>query len=321
MVGLLVLTGVAAGHVPAFPEANDDPDNALEVPDAVKSWSFYDEVAPGGAKYYRLVVPAGERLRLEVFTPASGGFAPGLVVMSPSLAGTEDVPEAVTVPDGMGAEVHPGERPDAASYEPFAPSANYHTASVDRPVAERTEFVVAIYATAGDGGPAGLAVGSAESFSATEYLTVPFDLVAVHRWEGQPAALVYAPWLLAALVAGGLAWRRREGWNAPLFRGLLLGGAALVAGSGLSTLLQLGIAGSATGLRSSMAVTAAFVAIPLVVGAWAGRRALAEPVSLAARDRAALVVGAVLAAATWAGFLVGPAALAVVAILPRNKDG
>jgi hypothetical protein len=82
---------------------------------------------------------------VSTFTPEGGPFTPSFVVMSESLGATGGVPDQVTVPEGMGTVVVEGERPQRASYEPFAPSANYQTASLDRPVETETTYLVAVY--------------------------------------------------------------------------------------------------------------------------------------------------------------------------------
>jgi len=105
--------------VPAFPGDNTSPERALAVPDAAKSWSFYDRLERGQAKYYRVTLGDGQRLRFGAFTPSGGEFTPSVVLMSESLNRTDRVPSGVSVPEGMGAAVFEGERPDVATYEPF----------------------------------------------------------------------------------------------------------------------------------------------------------------------------------------------------------
>jgi hypothetical protein len=75
-------------------------------------------------------------------------------------------------------------------YEPFAPSANYHTASFEHEVDTERTYLIAVYEPANRTGPAGITIGYKESFSLTEYLTVPFDLIRTRLWEGQSPLLV-----------------------------------------------------------------------------------------------------------------------------------
>ena len=320
LVWVVVLSTSAAAHVPAFPGENVDPAHALEVPDAAKSWSFYDELGGGDARYYRVSLEAGDRLVLTAFTPVEGAFVPGVVLLSPVLEDDGEVPPSVTVPDGMGAEVIPGVRPGTATYEPFAPSADYHTVRVDRRFETATTVLVALYEPQGRGGPVGLAVGYEESFSVVEYVTVPFDLVSVRRWAGQSGLLVWGPWLLTGAVTGVVGWRRREQRNRAV-RGLLLLGAALVLGTALATALQALLATVRVGPTAGLAVTGAFVVVPAVAGGWVGRLVVSDPLSLTPKVRVGLVVAGLACLATWVGFIVGPAALVVAALAGGRRVG
>ena len=314
---IALLATPALAHVPSFPTDNTTPDSAVEVPDAAKSWSFYDHLDPGEAAYYRFSLSPGEQLRVSTFTPTGGSFAPSFVVMSESLEGTDGVPDRVTVPDGMGAVVVEGERPDRASYEPFAPSANYETASLDRPVERETTYLVAVYEADERSGQAGVAIGYREEFSPTEYVRVPFDLVGVHLWEGQHPLVVVGPF--AATVLGGITvgWRRREANRSTPVGWYLLGaGALLILGTTAGTLVQIGIALSKTGPTAGAVVTAAFVVVPLICAGWAFRVAGRDEAVLPTLTRVGLGVAAGLSLLTWAGYVVGPALLLAVALLP-----
>ena len=320
VLAVVLVAAPAAAHVPTFPDDNTSPDRAVAVPDAVKSWSFYDRLEPGQVRYYRFSLDAGQRLRVGTFTPAGGRFTPSVVLLSPALNGTDAVPPGVTVPEGMGAEVVAGERPDGPAYEPFAPSANYHTVGIDRAVETDRTYLVAVYELANRSGPVGVAVGSAERFSPVEYATVPFDLVRTHTWAGQHPLVAVGPWLLTVL-AGLALFRRRLARRAPDVAPVAVRyatGAAglLVVASAAKTLLQMGIALAATGPTPGALVTAVFVVVPAVCGGWTIGVALRRPIAFSPRTRAGLAVAGVVALATWAGFLVGPGLLLALAVLP-----
>lgn len=316
LVVLVWATPVLA-HVPSFPADNTSPEDAVVVPDATKSWSFYDTVADGGVAYYRFTLRSGERLQVGAFTPAAGEFTPSIVLMSPVLNRTDQVPPGVRVPEGMGAIVVEGERPERASYEPFAPAANYRTASLTRPTGAETTYLVAIYEPANRSGPAGVALGYEEAFSPTEYVTVPFDLVRTRLWAGQHPLVVVGPVVLTLL--GGLGFLRRR-WaddgTQSVVRFGLGGAGVLLLGSGLNTAIQMGWSLLRTGLAPGALVTAVFVAVPVVCGGWVVWRLGQPEFTLTARTRVGLGVAGAAALATWAGFIVGPAILLLVAPLP-----
>ena len=319
VLALLLVATPALAHVPEFPGDNTSPEQALVVPDAAKSWSFYDHVEGGQVKYYRLTFVAGQRLRFGTFTPSGGSFTPSVVLMSESLNSSDRVPTGVTVPEGMGTVVFDGERPDAATYEPFTPSANYHTVGVDRTVEEGGVYLLAIYEPRNASGPVGVTVGYEEEFSPTEYLTVPFDLVRIHLWEGQHPFLVAGPWFVTFL--GGVALlhtQRRGNRRRPLIRYGVISAALLVLGTGVSTIVQMGLALVATGPTSGLLVTAVLVVVPATSGAWVLRIGLRDDFVSEPRTRVGLGIAGVASLVTWAGFIVGPAVMLLAAVVPTG---
>ncbi|MEF8851316.1 MAG: hypothetical protein V5A28_02700 [Haloarculaceae archaeon] len=309
----------AAAHVPSFPDDNTTPERALQVPDAVKSWSFYDRLDRGQARYYRFSLDAGQRLRVGTFTPQSDAFTPSLMVMSPALNASGPAPPGVPVPEEMGWFVVAGERPGRATYEPFAPSANYHTADVDRPVETDRTYLVAVYEADNRSGQVGVALGYSEEFSPTEYAMVPFDLVQTRLWTGQHPLVLLAPWLLTLL--GGAAFVRHrlpEDWNTPAVRGALVVAGLLVLGSAVSTAVQTVLALATTGPTAGVLVTAAFVVVPLACGIWVLRVALRDELVFPPRTRVGLAAASVAVLVTWAGFVVAPVILGALALLPTR---
>lgn len=315
----LLLASPALAHVPAFPDENSTPRDAVDVPDPVKSWSFYDALGAGQVTYYRATLQPGQRLAVGTFTPRQDGFTPSLVVMSHAVNASGVVPADVTVPGGMNAVVVQGERPGTASYEPFTPSANYHTARFEHEVGTERTYLIAVSETANRTGPVGVTVGYEEAFSTREYLTVPFDLVRTHLWAGQSPLLVLGPFLATVLAGLGVARRRWNGaWQDRPIRIALTGAGLLLVGTSVNTAVQLGIALLRTGLRTGALVTVVFVAIPAAGGIWAVWRGLAAEFGLTPRRRLGLAVTGGLALLTWAGFIVGPAVLIGLAVLPAR---
>jgi hypothetical protein len=222
----------------------------------------------------------------------------------------------------MGSVVVPGERPERARYEPFAPSANYHTADVDRVVETDRTYLVAVYESENLSGQVGVALGYSEEFSPTEYVMVPFDLVQTRLWAGQHPVVLAAPWLLTLLAAVPLVRRRwDETWNSPVVRGVLVATGLLVLGSAVSTAAQMALALAKTGPTAGALVTAAFVVVPLVCGAWILAIALRDELAVPLRTRLGLAVAGLATLVTWAGFVVGPVLLVALAVLPERFTG
>jgi len=333
-MGVLLLAAPALAHAPRFAADNASPATATVVANADQSWAVYDRLGRAEVAYYRFTLEPGERLRVSTFTPVGGAFTPSVVLMSRAGGGGgggsgaggsgasgegSSVPPGVVVPQGMTAEVVAGERPARPELEPFTPMALFETTSLDRPVTAETTYLVAVYEPAGRPGPVGVAIGTTEAFTATGYLGLPFDLVRVHRWAGQPWWLVLGPTALTLIA--GLGWalsRRPEEANLPLVRGGLLAAGLLVLGSALGTALQLGLALARTGPTPLALVTLGYVATGLVAGWWVVWVARRVPLGLTWRSRVGLGLAAVAALVVWAGFVVGPAAALVVAVTPNR---
>ena len=316
---LLLLASPVLAHVPTFPDDNTTPATAVAVPDPVKSWSFYDSLGDGHVKYYRATLQPGERLHVGTFTPRQGRFTPSFAVMGPTLNGTHPVPQRVTVPDGMGAIVVSGQRPATATYEPFAPSANYHTASFGQEVDTKRTYLIAVYEPSNRTGPVGVTIGYKEAFSPTEYVTVPFDLVRTHLWEGQSPLLVISPFLLTLLAGLGFVRRRwHDAWGNRPVRIALTGAGLLLVGTGVNTAVQMGIALLQTGLTLGALVTTVFVVVPIVGGSWVVGRGLDSECRLTPRRRLGFAITGMLTLLTWAGFILGPVILIGLAVIPKR---
>jgi len=318
VIVLLVAMPVVA-HVPSFQDDNTSPGRAVDVSDPTKSWVFYDTLGPGQAAYYRVTLSLGERLRVGTFTPVSGEFTPSMVVMSSAFPAAESVPAGVVVPDELGAIVVAGNRSRAASYEPFTPAALYQTARFEQEATARTTYLIAIYDPANRSGPVGVAVGTEERFATTDLVSLPFDLVRIHRWAGQPFVVVVGP-LLLTILAGLVVGRRRwqADWTHKPIRLLLGGAGVLILGSGVSTAVQMTIALSRTGLTPAALLTAVFAVVPIVSGSVVVWLALRPGFALTTGLRVGLAAAGVVAFLTWAGFVVGPLTLVSIAVLPRR---
>jgi hypothetical protein len=316
VVCLLLFVGPVLAHVPAFPTDNTAPDRAVTVHDATKSWSFYDRLSGNYTKYYRFTLEAGQRLRVGTFTPMTGAFRPGIVVMSPTLDRRGAPPPGVTVPADMGFVVIDGNRPPGPSYEPFAPAAYYHTSTVSMLIEEDSTYQIAVFEPQNNSGPVGVTIGYRESFTPTEYLLVPFSLVRTHLWAGLNPLLILGPGALVLL--GGFAVFRRHRRNLdPSARavGLLIAG-LLIAGSGANTAGLQGVALASTGFQPGAVVTWIYILVPLAAGGWTSWWASRPEAPLTPRARAGLAIAGLAGLVTWAGFLVAPAAVLIAAAWP-----
>jgi hypothetical protein len=319
LLAFLLLASPVLAHVPDFPSDNTTPERAVEVPEPVKSWAFYDSLGDGDVKYYRVELQAGDPFHVGTFTPQSRNFTASIVVMSQALETTDPVPPGVTLPADMGATVVQGDRPRTPSYEPFTPSANYHTASFDQQVDSERTSLIAVYEPANRTGPVGVTIGTREEWTPAEFLSIPFDRVRVHRWEGQHPLLVIGPFLLIVLAGVGLVRRRwQEEWEQIPIRIALVVAGLVTVGSGVNTAVQLALALTKTGLTVGALLTTAFVLVPIVGGSWVLGLCRRPACRLTLPTRVGLAVTGIFTLLTWAGFLLGPGILIGLALIPSR---
>jgi hypothetical protein len=315
---IVALSTAASAHVPIAGGENDHLEDALVVEDPTKSWVVYDRLDAGGtAKYYRFEMGEGEELRLSVFTPEKTEFSPGIVVMGPGIAPTGTLPPFVEVPAGEGAAVIPGQAPEETEFEPFTPAALYPGAATSLPVPAAGTYHVAVFEP-DEGGAFGLVVGFREEFSVPEFLLVPFAVIGIHRWEGQPLAFILAP-LICTLLAGFglLGWKMRAGDIAIRgpFGWLAVSAGLFYVGTGLILLLQISVALEKTGPDPAAVLPLVYVFIAVILGSIAIRTGLADDGRGSRRGGLYMVFLGVLGLFAWAGLLIGPVLALAAGIL------
>jgi hypothetical protein len=321
---IAALACAASAHVPLAGGGNDHLEHALAVEDPTKSWVVYDRLDAGGtAKYYRFEMAAGEELRLSVFTPEASAFSPGMVVMGPRIEPSGTVPPFVEVPEGAEAAVIPGQAPGAAEFEPFTPAALYPGAAHSVVVPVAGTYHAAVYEPDG-GGAFGLVVGFREDFSPTEFLLVPFAVIGIHQWEGQPLAFILAPMALTLIAGFGLlavGLRRGSVALRGLFGWLAVTAGLLYIGSGLMLLLQTAVALEKTGLAPAAVLPLIYVSIAVILGTLALRTGLRGEGRGTRQGGVLMVVIALLGLFTWAGLLLGPVLALAAGVLGVVRGG
>ena len=321
LVLLALAPGAALAHSPTSPGENEDLASAMLVREPTKSWAIYSEIHDGGgARYFKLELKSGERLYAGVFLNSDTGFLPRIAAMGPGFKNDSVLPDFVEVPAGYGHVVVNGTL-EGREYEPFTPASYYQIGKVDIMVNRTATYYIAVF-DPDRGGDFGVAIGYVESFTAEEWLLIPFSVINIHLWEGQSLALILAP-LVLTVVIGAVAiarWGRRRGkW--PFSPRFWLGAsvALLLIGTGAMTVLQMGMALAVSENPAGGGVTAMFTAIPIALGAWALRQAYFGRRGIKARFWMALV-GA-LGLVFWGGLVIGPALAFAYALLPGGNHG
>lgn len=263
LVALLAIP-LAAAHVPLVGSEH------REI-DASRSWAFYEELEQGETDVWSFDLQAGERIFILVSVPVGTTWAPDVELTGP----TGDVALDATTRIG---------------YEPFTPYASREIVRLDAPAPTTGRYSLVI---TGSGGPYALGFGIAESFSLTEWITIPYQVLLIHLWQGQSGWLLALPYLVGLVVAFGYsALRNHTARAVPQ-----VAAAGLFLGSGLERALQLGIAGAegASDVLTAGTLTAILAAVSIAL-AWGTWRA---------KNPWALVALGVVSVFLWAGLYVG----------------
>lgn len=322
---LIFLLPVAAAHVPIIEGGGDELNDATVVEKPTKSWAIYTHYEAGQVDYYRLNMKQGEIIFLMLMVPATEGergFAPDLALMGPGLEDNGTLPEQVQRADG-GVIVRNGEIPPEPTYEPFSPSVFYEIIELSISAPSDGDYYVAIYDD--NGGDYSLAVGKEESFTITEWLTIPIALLRVYQWEGQEWWAIALPGVMAFLI--GLMVmisdsRKRQQrpdllWLIVVASGLLMISSGVVTGyQMISKLFHIGA------FEPAALLTMIFAAIPILLGAAALRMAHRFPRQPSSganlRRRMFLLAIGLLGLLTWSGWLLGPVLAILAAALPQR---
>lgn len=320
---LLSMMGVHA-HVPLTTGDNEALETATHIHDPLKSWAIYSELREGSVvNYYRFDMDQGQRLRLLLFTPDEDLFTPGLMIMGPGIESHGTIPAFVDVPEGSGALVVEGKRPEQASYEPFTPVSQYNLVDVDMNVTAPGTYYVAVYEPS-QGGRYGLALGYQEEFGLVEWIRVPLDVIRIHQWEGQPLGFILAP-LLGIVVIGYifLLWKRKKGALGLQSSFDLIGSFVgfLYLGSSAIILTQMAIALSRAPLTSSVMVTIVFALLPLIAGIALLHVAMQARETVETKARVKMAFLGIAGLFVWAGLIIGPFLAIVASLLPAFTKG
>lgn len=315
---ILSFVPLVFAHTPLKPDVdNNSLDTAYEIPDPTKSYTLYRELhEQGEAEYFKLHLHEGDRFVVSVYTPrnAEPNFVPHLVVMGPEVDRPSPVPVFIEVPEDVESSLIEGRRPAAPAYEPFTPASYYFTAEYRAEIVVEGEYYFLVYSDEG-AGRYGVAVGYVETFTLTEWLMIPLDVISIHQWEGQSLVFILAP--LALAVALGLAlvfWKFSPLGVAALYLGVLAGLLYIGSGFMLATQMLLALLGSTA--TSSAVLTMVFAVLPILLGFLMIRKMIGGKPSFNLRDRVLMLVFGLLGLVLWAGLLVGPALSIILSIVP-----
>ncbi|MCG7843955.1 MAG: hypothetical protein MIO90_00820 [Methanomassiliicoccales archaeon] len=326
LLSLLVvamMAGLVVAHAPQFVEDNDSIETAMEIEDTVKSWAIYSHLHEGDPRYYTFEMNEGDRLLLDLIVPVKdgdAGFLPRMVLMAQGIPNEGALPGMVEVPEGYGYQVIETMLPDESTYESFTPSAFFDLGRTDSPAPVTGRYYVAVFSTPPEEGNFALIVGYAETFTAQEFVLIPFSLYTIYLWEGQEDWQILAP--MAITLVGGLIayvfYRGRRSAKFDIHHTTLFIGGLLILGTAASTLTQTAISVLDSDLGLSVLLSVFLVLVPATLGSLIIRSAwdVAQPTRA---SRAKLALFGLISMVAWAGYLIGPVLVIIAALLPKGR--
>jgi hypothetical protein len=321
VVLLLAGIGIVSAHAPLGVVSNEDIANATLISNPEKSFVLYTELHEGGeAQYYHFPMQKGQILYGSFQVPGPGSMVPDIVIIGPGIEAAGTVPSFVEVPAGSGAMVIPGTTPGKPSYEPFSPQPIYEAGRFNVTVPNDGDYYIAVYGPTG--GKYSLAPGFLEEFTASEWLLIPFSVIAIHLWEGQSPFVVFAP--LIVVVIGGLAlllmYRKELGLQHDPIRWTILLSGLLYLGGAAMTALQIVHAVQVTGYGNEVLVTIMFIAGPVILGIFAIMEGMQKPrPDSFVKSGIKMIIIGILGLLLWAGLIIGPVLAIISGVLILMK--
>ncbi len=321
---LICIQPLSSAHVPVESRENDKLEHALRIDDPLKSWAIYDELdCICAVRYYKFDLNSGDRLRVSIFTPEAGDFAPNLVIMYPGITQNATLPYFVEIPENYSTRIISGSRPAKPGYEPFTPSSHYRIIDFDESVNTSGIYFLAVFDPDASG-KFGIAIGYSESFTLEEWVLVPFDVVNIHLWEGQNFGTILLPMIIILIFGIELIlWRKFKQNKTPKNINGFIGSLGALTFIGTSAMLAyqmiLSLSKAPEGAAGA-AVTLFFVLIPVLLGVFILKSWLNDKKGFSKFDRLKLIVFGVIGIFIWAGYIVGPILVIVSGILPIKSD-
>lgn len=315
---LLSFPLLADGHVPIIVSGNENLAGATYIENPTKSWAVYDELHAGGkVHYYRFHMTQGQILSLSLFVPEIDTFIPRMAIMGQGIESGGTQPDYLQVPDGSGVMIVEGKLPDQAVYEPFTPASQYNLAQIEINIEEEGTYYIGVYDPE-QGGRYGLAIGSREEFGLYEWITVPINVIGLHKWEGQSLGLIIAPMLTVLIIGFIFLYQKKSLASLSLPGRISCIAGLLYLGSSAIMLTQMFIATSRAPYTPSIMITMLFAIIPILIGLLVLRIALHD--SLNTGTRIKLAISGIIGLFFWAGLILGPVLVITAALFPSKNN-
>lgn len=311
-----------SAHTPIGSGDNKSLGSATVIPSSEKSWAVYTDLHNSGeAQYYRFEATKGELIPIQLYTsPAKdeAGFMPSFVLMGPGIENQGAIPGYIQKPADAGALVIKGVAPAQATYEAFSSSVFNQVGELSFVAPANGTYYVAVFDEL-RGGRYGVAIGAAEAFTLTQWITTPMAFVSIYAWEGQSVLLVYLPaFLILVLGLAILLRRQRRGQPLDLIGWVSATAGLLFIGTGSVVATQMVVSLLRSTPDALVIATVLFALLPALVGFLTLRLAIQKSGRWTIVSRIFLAILGVAALSVWAGLVIGPILAIASAALPAK---
>ncbi|MFW9847002.1 MAG: hypothetical protein ACFFD6_09655 [Candidatus Thorarchaeota archaeon] len=316
LLPLLLLPQPTTAHIP-IGGAGETLDTATWVDDPTKSWVAYTELDDAGeAQYFRFNITAGTRIDLRLGIPmeaADTSFRPVLVLMGPGLANLSTAPSFLEIPEGAGVMVFDNE-PEFSEFEGFTPSSFYLVADKELPAPETATYYVAVYEESNPG-RYNLVFGWIEAYTFLDWISIPFNTILVHLWEGQHIGVILTPYAMGCILGLISVFRRDEIRGTKSWKTWLAGvGAALFVGTSFSIAYQALIALIGVPINALIIVTVLVILVS--IASFYGTFSILKKFEWEAswKNGLMIIIYGALGLFLWSGYVAGPALLFIAGL-------
>jgi hypothetical protein len=330
--GLTILFALALiipstiAHVPISAQDGETLETAFFIEEPTKSWVIYSELhGDGHPQYFAFEMEAGTRIRMLLSIPVTAdpsSFTPSIALMGPGITNSSSIPGDLEIPESSGVMIIESDAATPA-YEGFTPTSFYALIDIDMQAPATGEYYFAVYEPE-DEGSFSVALGYVETFTLSEWLLVPLNVMTIHQWNGQSILSILAP-MIATLVIGMVLLLNRRNRLQELENGVSwIGavGALLFFGSGVTIFYQITLA-ALFAVDLQVIISILFGILPILLGVFTIRIVLTENWQKSRSKQIRLLLLGIAAPFLWAGLLIGPALVivsATIAFVIRSRE-
>lgn len=318
LFALALIIPVTVAHVPISAQDGETLETAFFIAEPTKSWVIYSELHEAtDPQYFAFEMDAGTRIRMLLSIPVTADpaeFTPSIALMGPGITNSSSIPGYLEIPESSGVMIIESESATPA-YEGFTPTSFYALIDIDMQAPSTGEYYFAVY-DPDSGGSFSVALGYVESFTLTEWLFVPLNVMTIHQWNGQSILSILVP-MIATFVLGMILLLNRRNDLKELESGVSwIGavGALLFFGSGITIFYQIALA-ALFAIDLQVIISILFGILPILLGVFTIRIVLTENWQKTRSKQIRLLLLGIIAPFLWAGLLIGPVLVILSAIL------